>query len=225
MVDLFRQSMFYDVFFKKEKNVLIDQELSLNQKFCYKQDPNKRIEHCTWVVFDFETTGLDPLSDRVIELGARKILNGKCIGEFSTLVSIPQKLPKIVTKISGIESYMLEGMPTIDQVLPSFLDFSEGCILVAHNAAFDQSFLKAEAKKFHIEIDWPIICTLKMARLLLPDLERKNLDSLAAHYKLSFESRHRSIGDVKVTTDVLLNLLEEHKTRYILWKDLHSFQV
>ena len=96
---------------------------------------------------------------------------------------------------------------------------------MAHNAAFDAGFINQACQRLDIELSWPVFCSLKLARDLLPDLERKNLDTLAEHYGLSFESRHRSIGDVKVTTGVLLEMLQNEGEHIVSWQDMAPFTV
>jgi DNA polymerase III epsilon subunit family exonuclease len=160
------------------------------------------------VVFDFETTGLDTKTAKIIELGAIKFRNQKEVDRFSTLVHPKQKLPPETFGLTGINDEMLEGKPHLEEVLPSFHDFLKGCLGVAHNAEFDTQVLIHESARFGILCNYHCICTLKMARELLPQLERKNLDTLANHFGFQFESRHRSIGDILVTADVLWRLLD-----------------
>ena len=174
------------------------------------------------VIFDFETTGLDTKKARIIEIGAVKYLNRREIERISMLVHPQQKLPPETFSITGINDEMLAGQPTIDAVLPDFHDFLRGCVGVAHNAEFDCSILVAESARLGISCNYHMLCTLKMARALVK-CERKNLDALAAHYNLTFESRHRSIGDILVTAEVLWNMLEENKNLVTL-KDFGPYQ-
>lgn len=217
-------SIFNEVLFPKESSELgADETLSLRRAVCFGIDPQADISGIPLVVFDFETTGLDANRDRVIEIGAQKTINGEVLGEMSTLIYTDVEIPAVVQNLTGISPDMLVGKPTMIDLLPEFLDFIKGAILVAHNADFDMSFLRAECSRQGIDLDWPAFCTLKMARELLPDLERKNLDTLAEHFNLTFESRHRSIGDVKVTTAVLNNMLG-HEGEYLeTWQDLKPF--
>ena len=136
-----------------------------------------------------------------------------------------EKLSAIVLKLTGISNEMLENQPSIDSALPKFLKFIEGSILVAHNATFDMAFLKAEVYRLGFDLEWSAFCSLKLARELLPELESKSLDSLAKHYQLEFEARHRSIGDVKVTIEFLEKILAEKGQHLSTWKDLKAFQV
>ena len=141
----------------------------------------------SFVVFDFETTGLDTRNCRIIEIGAIKYKYKKEVARFSQLIN----------------------QPFIQNVLPEFHDFLRGSIGVAHNAEYDLAMLFHESNRLGISCDYTVICTLKLARAFLK-LESRNLDSLSKHYGLQFESRHRSIGDILVTAEILWKLLEEH---------------
>lgn len=221
-----KNSMFYEVFFPKAREDLQKpKDLTLTRSIRFKLDPKTIVSKLPIVVFDFETTGLNPKSDHIIEIGAQRIENGIVTKEMSTLIHTPLALSEAIVKITGISKDMLIGKPHIKDVLDDFLDFIKGSILVAHNASFDKDFLFHACSRFNIEIEWPIFCTLKMARDLLPDLERKNLDTLAEHYGLSFEARHRSIGDVKVTSQVLKFMLEQEGEHLCYWKDFSSYTV
>ena len=125
------------------------------------------------------------------------MVNGKVVDELSTLIEVDTPIPEVVQKITGITPDMLVGQPRIESFLPKLYKFIEGSVLIAHNAEFDMSFLSAESGRLGFDINWPCFCTLKMARDLLSDLPKKNLDTLAEHYNLSFEARHRSIGDAE----------------------------
>lgn len=159
------------------------------------------------VIFDFETTGLNTKSSRIIEIGAIKYVNREEVDRFSTFVNPDTQISGIITKITGITQDMLTSAPKILDVLPKFHDFLRGSIGVAHNAEFDIGMLYHESKRIGIECDYTVLCTLKLARAFV-NIERRNLDALATHFNLSFESRHRSIGDILVTAQVLWNILD-----------------
>lgn len=163
------------------------------------------------VVFDFETTGLDVRRARIIEIGAIKYVGQKEVARFSQLINPGIPVSAEITRITGITQSMLTGMPPMQDVLPAFHDFLRGSVGVAHNAEFDVGMLFHESNRLGITCDYTILCTLRMARALVK-IERRNLDSLANHYGLTFESRHRSIGDILVTAGVLWKILEENST-------------
>lgn len=221
-------SMFQDVLFPAlDQNQTQDQEavLTLRRLKRFLPDLSYSMADATIVVFDLETTGLDADVDRIIEIGAIKLKGMEPVAQFETLVKPEIELTDDIVKITGITPNMLEGQPAIETVLPKFLDFIEGSILVAHNAEFDTSMIRAACSRLGIDLEWPCFCTLKMARELLPDLENKKLDTIARHYGLTFEARHRSVGDVKVTVGVLKNLLGQEPERFKQWAGLSSFTV
>ncbi|WP_186643833.1 3'-5' exonuclease [Fluviispira vulneris] len=161
------------------------------------------------VIFDFETTGLDIRTAKIIEIGAIKYLGRKEVGRFSELIDPKENVSEEITRITGIDNSMLVGKPSIQEILPKFHDFLRGCVGFAHNAEFDVGMLHHESYRLGISCDYTIFCSLKMARALVK-IERRNLDALAAHYGLTFESRHRSIGDILVTAGVLWRMIDEN---------------
>ncbi|MBP6218137.1 MAG: 3'-5' exonuclease [Oligoflexales bacterium] len=220
-------SIFKEVLFPKlqERDESEDQAFAFRRSRRYRVHPDLCFREHPLVVFDIETTGLDSASDRIIEIGAQKFVDFAVTEEYSSLVKTSVILSDESQRLTGLKPEMFVDMPTIDLVLPQFLKFIEGSILVAHNANFDLSFIKAECSRQSIDLEWPTFCTLKLAQEYLVSLKRKNLDSLAEHYGLSFEARHRSIGDVKVTAAVLKNLLIKEARSLMTWKDLKPFQV
>ncbi|RYZ52711.1 MAG: 3'-5' exonuclease [Proteobacteria bacterium] len=221
-----RNSMFQEILFPGDEDEFGSQgQLFLQKVLRYHLAPDSLVMNSPVVIFDFETTGLDSIRDRIIEVGAIKYVNGKRVGDFSFLVKPEIPLPEIITKITGITPEMLEGQPAIEAVLPDFLQFIDKTVLVAHNAEFDMAFLRSACSRLGYQIEYPCFCTLKMARQLLPDLESKNLDTLAKHYELTFAARHRSVGDCEVTGAVLNNLLKKEGLHLQQWKDFESVQV
>lgn len=185
-------------------------------------NPQAKLNELPVVVFDFETTGLDVKTARIIEIGAIKYLGQKEIGRYSTLVNPGQKLPPETFGLTGIDDAMLVSAPKLEDVFYDFHEFMRGCVGVAHNAEFDCNVMLHESARLGMSCQYHVLCTLKMARALVQS-ERKNLDALAAHYNLTFESRHRSIGDILVTAAVLWNMLKEHPELQTL-ADLSAFQ-
>lgn len=219
-------SIFSEVLFPQSEEESSDaNDLQLRKNLRYNIDPSQIFRNLPWVVFDLETTGLDSETDRIIEIGAQKIHKGVVVDEMSTFVHTDVELSEVVQNLTGITPVMLEGQPSIEEAMPKFLDFIDGAILIAHNAEFDMGMLKASCSRLGIDIEWAAFCTLKLARELLPDLERKNLDTLAEHYGLTFESRHRSIGDVKVTVSILNEMIENEGAYIKSWQDLDPFKV
>ncbi len=167
----------------------------------------------TFVVVDLETTGGAPGGDHITEIGAVKIRGGEVLGEFATLVDPGVPIPPQIVTLTGITTEMVRSAPRIEQVLPAFLEFVDGAVLVAHNAGFDTSFLKAACAEHGFA--WPrptVVCTLKLARRVLRQEPRgrhsHRLSALAALFGSGTTPNHRALDDAKATVDVLHGLLE-----------------
>ncbi len=219
--------MIYDILFPTDEDDAhgAQGQLFLQKVLRYHPRPDALLKESSIVIFDFETTGLDSLRDRIIEVGAIRFENGKRVADFSTLINPEVPVSETITKITGITPEMLVSQPRIESIMPDLLSFFDKSILVAHNAEFDMAFLKSACLRLGYQVEWPCFCTLKLSRQLLPDLESKNLDSLAKHFGLTFAARHRSIGDCEVTGSVLQALLEKEGAHIQQWKDVQPFQV
>ncbi len=159
----------------------------------------------TYVVVDIETTGLSKNYHKITEIAALNVKNGTIKKEFHTLVNPQVKIPSFITKLTGINNEMVKDAPTIGEVIPKFVKFSNNKIFVAHNAMFDYGFLSNAAMQQQLELKTETLCTRKLANRLLPDLASKRLGSLCEHFNIVNESEHRAMGDAKATVHVLNN--------------------
>ena len=165
----------------------------------------------TFVVVDLETTGGSAQAGSMItEVGAVKVRGGEVLGEFQTLVNPHQAIPPFIAVLTGITDLMVAPSPPIEQVLPQFLEFSRGCVLVAHNAPFDIGFLRHFAEQQGR--DWPrfeVLDTAKLARRVLSRDETPNckLGSLAKLFGATTTPNHRALSDARATVDVLHGLI------------------
>ncbi|MER7014312.1 DEDD exonuclease domain-containing protein [Saccharopolyspora sp. NPDC000359] len=169
------------------------------------------LHEVTFVVVDLETTGGDRGQDAVTEIGAVKIRGGEVLGEFATLVNPERGIPPAVVTITGITEAMVVDAPRMDTVLPAFLEFCRGCVLVAHNAPFDTGFLRANCERLGLR--WPkpqVVDTVRLARRVLTKDETPNykLGTLARVLGARTEPVHRALDDARATVDVLHSLLE-----------------
>ncbi|WP_197320405.1 DEDD exonuclease domain-containing protein [Saccharomonospora sp. NB11] len=164
----------------------------------------------TFVIVDLETTGGAPDGGNITEIGAVKVRGGEVLGEFATLVDPGAPIPPQVVALTGITTAMVRSAPRIERVLPAFLEFAEGAVLVAHNAGFDTSFLKAACREHGY--DWPrpvVLCTLKLSRRVLRhEVRSHRLSALAALFGSATTPTHRALDDARATVDVLHGLLE-----------------
>lgn len=164
----------------------------------------------TFVVVDLETTGASPATSAITEVGAVKVRGGEVLAEFQTLVDPGGPVPAMIATLTGITTSMVRGAPSIREVLPSFLEFIRGSVLVAHNAGFDVGFLKAAAAAHGWA--WPgnqVVDTVALARRAVTRDEVPNhkLSTLAAFFHASVTPEHRALADARATVDVLHALL------------------
>ncbi|GAA2406623.1 DEDD exonuclease domain-containing protein [Actinomadura vinacea] len=165
----------------------------------------------TFVVVDLETTGGSPAESAITEIGAVKVRGGADLGQFGTLVDPGGEIPPFITALTGITQAMVTAAPRIDSVLPAFLEFARGCVLVAHNAPFDTGFLKAAcAAHGYAWPAFPVIDTVDLARRVLTRDEVPNckLETLARFFRTATRPCHRALADARATVDVLHGLIE-----------------
>lgn len=165
----------------------------------------------TFVVVDLETTGGSPAECGITEVGAVKVRGGEVVGELQTLVDPGAPVPAFISALTGITDAMVAGAPRIEAVLPAFLEFAAGSVLVAHNAGFDVSFLKAAARRTgHPWPGFPVLDTVVLARQVLrrDEVPNHRLASLARLFRSPTAPDHRALHDARATVDVLHGLLE-----------------
>ena len=163
----------------------------------------------TFVVVDLETTGDAPGVGAITEIGAVRVSGGRLVGEFQTLVNPGRPIQPFVIGLTGITDAMVATAPRIAEALPRFLEFAGDAVLVAHNVTFDLGHLDAVHRRlFGRPLERTAICTLKLARQLLPDLKQRNLGAVAAALGLGDADRHRALGDARITAEALCIFLE-----------------
>ena len=160
-----------------------------------------------FVVFDIETTGFSPIHNRIIEIGAVKIENGEMTGKFSTFVNPDVPIPFEIEKLTGINDEMVIGAPMIEQVLPQFMEFCQGAVLVAHNANFDMGFIMENAARLGLPRDFTYVDTVGIARLLLPHQAKHTLDAVAKTLGISLENHHRAVDDAQATAEIFVKFI------------------
>ena len=153
---------------------------------------------------DIETTGISPQHAQIIEIGALKVRDGEVVDTFSKLIDPLREVPTEITALTGINTEMVEGEPTIDIVLPEFIDFAGDDLLLGHNVRFDYSFLKQNAMNLNLDFSGSGMDTLRIARAKCPDLQSRSLDFLCNHFGINDENHHRAFNDAKVTSELYL---------------------
>ena len=160
-----------------------------------------------FVVFDIETTGFSPVENRIIEIGAVKVCGRQITDRFSTFVDPGVPIPFTIEKLTGINDSMVIGAEGIDKVLPRFLSFCEGCMLVAHNAEFDMSFIKENCDRQGIDHDFTYVDTVGMARVMMPSQSKHTLDAVAKALGVSLLNHHRAVDDAEATAEIFIKLV------------------
>ena len=168
-----------------------------------------------YVVFDLETTGLSAVHNQIIEIGAVKVEQGKIRERFSTFVNPKVPIPFEIEQLTGISDEMVLKAPVIEDILPDFLKFCEGCVLIAHNASFDAGFIEENCKRQGIATDFTVGDTVSMARILLPTLSKFKLDHVAKALQIPLENHHRAVDDAACTAEIFLKFIEMLKARDI----------
>ena len=177
----------------------------------------------SYVVFDLETTGFSPNTCKIIEIGAVKVENGTITERFSEFVNPQVPIPFKIEELTGIRDDMVMGAETIEEILPRFMEFCEGCVMIAHNAEFDMSFIRKNCMDLDISCDHTVGDTVAMARILLPALHRFKLDTVAKALKISLENHHRAVDDAECTAHIFVKFIEMLKERHIeTLNDLNS---
>ena len=196
-------------------------------------DKGQKLEE-DFVVFDIETTGFSPVNNRIIEIGAVKVCGGKVIERFSTFVNPQVPIPFEIEKLTGIQDDMVQDAPCIEEVMPKFLAFARGCVLVAHNAGFDMSFIIENVRRLGLTAqtgslvpetsesgDGPVgeqkemsgemftyVDTVGIARVLLPDQAKHTLDAVAKTLNISLENHHRAVDDAECTAWIFVKFIK-----------------
>jgi len=163
----------------------------------------------TYCVFDLETTGFKPGIDRITEIAIAKVKDGKIIEEFSTFVNPERPIPKLVQELTHITDVMVENAPKIDEVLPKFIEFTKGSVLVAHNSSFDLGFITHFAREYNLKVENMAIDTLAISRELYEHYENHKLGTIALNMGISLEGAHRAINDVRATTEIFNQMIKD----------------
>ena len=167
------------------------------------------LDEMDFVVVDVETTGAKMSTCRITEIGAYRISQGRIVGEFQTLVNPESAIPSFISRLTGITDQMVKSAPCFAEVAPAWLRFAGTSVLVAHNARFDTRFLDCEIGRVFPgrRMSNSQLCTVTLARRLLPDLINHRLHTVADHFQITITNRHRAAGDALATAEIFLRLL------------------
>ena len=161
-----------------------------------------------YIVFDIETTGLSQKKNKIIEIGAVKVKDGEEIDRFSEFINPEEPIPYSIEQLTSITDEMVMHAPTVDVILPKFLEFCGDDIVVAHNAAFDTGFIKKNAKDLGMKFDNTIMDTMTLSHVLLPELGKFTLDRVCKALNVKNEHHHRAVDDANATAKIFVKLYE-----------------
>ena len=175
-------------------------------------EPNPKLPD-SFCVFDIETTGLNKKYEKITEIAVCKVKDGKIIDEFTTFVNPEKHIPEEVQNLTHITDEMVKDSPTIEEVLPQFIEFTKDSILVAHNASFDVGFMAHFAAEQKLEFNPYVIDTLTIARENYTSVENHKLGTLAEFLGVELEGAHRAINDTRATAKVFIKMIEDLKKK------------
>jgi DNA polymerase-3 subunit alpha (Gram-positive type) len=200
-----------------------------------KSNNNFELRDATYVVFDIETTGLSVTRDKIIEIGAVKVYQGQVIDRFQSFVNPEEKLSSFTQNLTEITDEMVQNAETIDKVLPKFLEFAKGAVLVAHNALFDVGHIRENARKLNLEFNEEyVIDTLSLARYFYSEkvdeetgkkegLKRFNLKAIAKYFKVELDQHHRADSDALATAQSFILMLQDlSKMQIKTYQDINN---
>ncbi len=194
-------SSYKTIFPNKASTVKVKSVFEEEDKF-----PTEVMEN-VYVVFDLETTGLELLKCGITEIGAVKIVEGKVIEDFTTLIKPDYPIPQDVVEKTGITDEMVKDSPKISTVLPDFMKFIEGTILVGHNVNFDLGFIKKYANAEDYEVKNAVLDTMELSKTYAPGLKSNGLKALADYFNVTFH-HHRALSDAYATSDCFLEMMK-----------------
>lgn len=189
-------------------------------------DDDQRLDRLSYVVVDVETTGgRAEAGDRITEIAAVVVRDGEIVEVFEALVNPQRPIPPFITRLTNISWEMVRDQPTFAELCENVVRVMQGHVFVAHNAAFDWRFVSAEvARSSGATLEGRRLCTVRLARKLLPQLPRRSLDWVARHYGVDITARHRAAGDAVATAHVLRGLLRDAAGHGVeTWSELDRF--
>ncbi len=169
------------------------------EKVLWWQDPNR-----LYVVVDVETTGGHGENDRITEIALIKVQCGQIIGEYQSLVNPKRHIPSFITGLTGISNSLVAGAPTFSELATDIIEFIGDSIFVAHNAAFDYGFVRAELQRCGLTLQNPKLCTVVQMRRYYPGLQSYSLGNLCQHFAIPLHNHHRAYADARATVELLL---------------------
>lgn len=192
----------------------LDPRIQVNDGFIQLVNLEKQnllLSDASFVVIDIEATDPKFPPGRILEIGAYKIAKNSIVSEFHTLLNPNMQIPNFIKELTGITDEMVEKAPRFSDIVLALLEFIGDSVIVAHNARFDVRFLNYEIGLIYEDyyLANPHLCTVQIARKVLPELENHRLRTIAEHYSIRIENLHRADEDARATAEIFIHLLEE----------------
>ncbi len=165
-----------------------------------------------FIVFDIETTGLSFKNDRITEIGAVKVKNGKIVDSINWLINPQMEIPQNIQELTGITNEMVKNAPVLDSIIQEIKSYFGEHPIVAHNASFDYTFMRNAFENIDETIENTVIDTVEMAKIIFPEFKRYNLKSLCKRLKISLENHHRASDDARATAEILISMLKKYES-------------
>ena len=191
---------------------ILEQENKKNEQIKSKETTNIKSKKALnfvddYVLVDIETTGLSPINDEIIEIGAIKVKENKIVDEYNELIKINRRLSPFITNLTGITDAMLKNGKLPNVVFKEFVDFIEDDVIIGHNVNFDYGFLSDKCKKYiNYNLENERIDTMYLAKKLVPNSINYKLGTLAKYFNVSYQGAHRGLKDVEITYEVYNHL-------------------
>lgn len=170
-----------------------------------------------FVVLDLETTGLTPKTDRILEIGAIKVVDGEIKERYATFINPQRKIPARITELTGITQEMVADAPYREEAVRNLVEFCEDLPLLGHNIRFDYSFVKYEAVNLGLQFEKEALDTLAVARMALPELESRSLEFLCGYFGIRREHAHRAMDDALETLELYRILKQKFAGEHPEW--------
>jgi DNA polymerase III subunit epsilon len=183
------------------------------------------VDALPYAVVDVETTGMRARGDdRITEVAIVHVDGGTRRVAFESLLNPGRSIPPLITRLTGIDDTLVAGAPTFEEVADDVLAALQGRVFVAHNVRFDHAFVRAELERARdVAFQPPLLCTVRLSRALVPELARRNLDSVIDWFGITTDRRHRAGGDALATAEVLERLLGRAAERGVgTWQELSA---
>ena len=168
-----------------------------------------------YAIVDIETTGGQPAQDRITEIAVFRHDGERIVDSYTTLINPGRVIPAMIQRLTGITNEMVQDAPTFPEVARKLVEFTEGCVFVAHNVRFDYSFIKKEFADLGYTYSRRTLCTVRLSRALLPGLPSYSLGKLCHSIEIPLENRHRAFGDAEATAHLFTRLMDVNRTAVV----------